>query len=94
MNVNKKFIVEELIKKHIISKKEAKIFVDAFFYELMNSLQNNEEIKISSFGNFTLRNKNPRIGRNPKTGKECIISARKTIQFKASKYLRNLIDSN
>ena len=68
-------------------------FVDAFFDEICRSLMQGEDVKITSFGSFLIKHKKERLGRNPKTKQEALISARKIIKFKASKHLINRINS-
>lgn len=75
------------------SRKEAKDFVDTFFEEIINALEGGEPVKISGFGNFDLRDKKARPGRNPKTGEEFSIEARRVVTFKAGRKLRDRIDS-
>ena len=75
------------------SRKEAKDFVDCFFDEVSQALEDGEEVKISGFGNFELRDKKSRPGRNPKTGEEFDIAARRVVTFKAGRKLRDRIDA-
>ena len=77
-----------------LNKVESKEFVEAFFQEIKQSLKNNEDVKISGFGNFKILNKKERPGRNPKTGEPVTISARKVVTFKASQKLRKRIALN
>ena len=74
-----------------LNKVESKELVEAFFQEIKHSLKNNEDVKISGFGNFKILNKKERPGRNPKTGEPVTISARKVVTFKASQKLRKRI---
>ena len=74
-----------------LNKVESKEVVEAFFQEIKQSLKNNEDVKISGFGNFKILNKKERPGRNPKTGEPVTISARKVVTFKASQKLRKRI---
>ena len=60
---------------------------------ILRNIINKKKVKIAKFGTFTLRKKNQRIGRNPKTSKEATITARKIVRFKASKYLKNKINN-
>ncbi len=75
-----------------ISKSEAKEIVELFFEEIRTTLANGEEIKISGFGNFQLRNKPQRPGRNPKTGEEVPITARRVVTFHASQKLKGMVE--
>lgn len=76
------------------SRKESKDMVDCFFEEIINALESGEPVKISSFGNFELRDKSSRPGRNPKTGEEFAIEARRVVTFKAGRKLRDRIDAH
>ena len=75
-----------------ISKSEAKEIVELFFEEIRTTLANGEEIKISGFGTFQLRNKPQRPGRNPKTGEEVPITARRVVTFHASQKLKGMVE--
>ena len=75
-----------------ISKSESKEIVELFFEEIRTTLANGEEIKISGFGNFQLRNKPQRPGRNPKTGEEVPITARRVVTFHASQKLKGMVE--
>lgn len=77
-----------------INKGDAKEIVEAFFEEIRSALENGEEVKISGFGNFQLRDKPQRPGRNPKTGEEVAITARRVVTFHASQKLKGMVDSN
>lgn len=74
------------------NKREAKELVDAFYAEISNSLEKGQEVRISGFGNFTIRDKPPRPGRNPKTGEEIPISARRVVTFQASQKLKTAVE--
>ena len=67
-----------------VTKNDAKEIVELFFEEIRSTLARGEEIKISGFGNFQLRDKPQRPGRNPKTGEEVPITARRVVTFHAS----------
>lgn len=75
-----------------MSKHDAKEIVELFFEEIRKTLEKGEEIKISGFGNFQLRDKPQRPGRNPKTGEEVPISARRVVTFHASQKLKGMVD--
>ena len=81
-------LVNHLNEKLGLNKVESRELVEAFFNEIKKSLINNEEVKISGFGNFKILNKKERLGRNPKTGEPAIISARRVVTFKAGQKLR------
>lgn len=75
-----------------MTKNDAKEIVELFFEEVRTLLENNNEIKISGFGNFQLRDKPQRPGRNPKTGDEVPISARRVVTFHASQKLKGMVE--
>ena len=91
MAITKLELAEHLNKKMGLPKKDCLNFVNTFFNEISNSLEKGEEVKLSGFGNFSLQKKKARPGRNPKTGKEYIISARTTISFKPGRKLKDKI---
>ncbi len=74
------------------NKGDAKEFVDAFFEEMRAALERGEPVKLSGFGNFEVRQKNARPGRNPKTGKAATISARRVVVFRPGLKLRTLVE--
>ena len=76
MALTKAEMAERLFADVGLNKREAKEFVDAFFDSVRDALERGEQVKLSGFGNFDLRLKNQRPGRNPKTGEEIPISAR------------------
>lgn len=75
-----------------LNKREAKDFVDAFFEELRKALECGSSVKLSGFGNFQLRDKPQRPGRNPKTGEEIPIAARRVVTFHPSQKLKQMVD--
>ena len=91
--VTKADIIEHLHNDLGLNKSECKILVEDFFQEIKTSLINNEEVKLSGFGNFELLNKRARPGRNPKTGEDVTISARRVVTFRAGNKLRKKISS-
>ncbi len=86
-------IVENIYEKVGISKKETAAVVQTIFNTIKETLEDEENVKISGFGNFVIRKKRARRGRNPQTGEEIEISARKVITFKPSNVLKDLINS-
>ena len=86
--ITKSDLVNHLHENMGLNKVESKEIVEAFFEEIKNSLVNDEEVKISGFGNFKILDKKERPGRNPKTGEPAFISARKVVTFKAGQKLR------
>ena len=89
-----KIELSEAIFDHVgLNKREAKEMIDAFFENIAHHLERGIDVKISGFGNFQLRNKTARPGRNPKTGEEIPISARRVVTFHASQKLKDAIES-
>jgi integration host factor subunit alpha len=87
-------IIENVyVKLGGFSKKESAELVDLVFETMKETLAIGEKIKISGFGNFVVREKKERIGRNPQTGEEIKISARKVLTFKPSQVLKNALNS-
>ncbi len=85
-------IAETLYEELGINKREAKDLVDLFFEEIRVSLEANEEVKLSGFGNFELRDKRQRPGRNPKTGEDIPISARRVVTFRPGQKLKARVE--
>ena len=75
-----------------LNKREAKEFVDAWFEAIRRALESGENVKLSGFGNFQLREKGQRPGRNPKTGEEIPISARRVVTFRPGQKLRARVE--
>jgi len=92
MTLTKAELADLLFEKVGLNKREAKDMVEAFFEEIRVKLEQSEEVKLSGFGNFQLRDKQQRPGRNPKTGEEIPISARRVVTFHPSAKLKNLVD--
>ncbi|MCH8492003.1 MAG: integration host factor subunit alpha [Idiomarina sp.] len=82
MALTKAEIAEHLFEKVGINRKDAKELVETFFEEIRHALESGEQVKISGFGNFDLRDKAERPGRNPKTGEDIPISARRVVTFR------------
>jgi integration host factor subunit alpha len=87
-------LAEMLFEQVGLNKREAKDMVETFFDEIREALQRGESVKLSGFGNFQLRDKPQRPGRNPKTGEEIPISARRVVTFHASQKLKALIEAD
>ncbi len=85
-------IVEKVYDKIGFSKKEASELVEMVFDTMKHVLQSGEKIKISGFGNFVVRTKNERVGRNPQTGEQIKISARKVLTFRPSQVLKAMLN--
>ena len=73
--------------------RSAKEIVEAFFEEIRTSLESSEQVKLSGFGNFDLRDKRQRPGRNPKTGEEIPISARRVVTFRPGQKLKQKVEA-
>ncbi|MDZ4813683.1 MAG: integration host factor subunit alpha [Pseudomonadota bacterium] len=93
MALTKSELAERLFENVGLNKREAKEFVDAFFEVMREALQRGEQIKLSGFGNFDLRSKNRRPGRNPKTGEEIPISARRVVTFRPGQKLKVRVEA-
>ena len=76
-----------------LNKREAREIVEMFYTEISEALEKNDNVKISGFGNFELREKKSRPGRNPKTGEEVPISARRVVTFKPGQKLRSRVET-
>lgn len=87
-------IVETVYEKVGFSRKESAELVDLVFDLMKETLENGNKIKISGFGNFVVRNKRSRKGRNPQTGQEIQITARRVLTFKPSQVLRKAINAH
>lgn len=94
MAVTKADLADTLFNELGLNKREAKEFVELFFEKIRVALESGESVKLSGFGNFGVREKNPRPGRNPKTGEEIPISARRVVTFKASQKLKDRVATN
>ncbi len=92
MTLTKAELCDLLFEKVGLNKREAKDMVEAYFEEIALALEGGEEVKLSGFGNFDLRDKPQRPGRNPKTGEEIPISARRVVSFHASAKLKLAVD--
>jgi len=88
MTLTKADFAEQLFDELGISKREAKDMLELFFEEIKEALEQGEPVKISGFGKFRLSDKVGRPGRNPKTGEEIPITARRVVTFKASQKLK------
>lgn len=86
-------MAEKLYVELGLSKREAKDMVELFFEEIRECLKDNEQVKLSGFGNFDLRDKRQRPGRNPKTGEEIPISARRVVTFRPGQKLKSRVES-
>ncbi len=87
-------LAEMLFERVGLNKREAKDIVDTFFEEIRDALARGEAVKLSGFGNFQVRNKPPRPGRNPKTGETIPIAARRVVTFHASQKLKGAVENS
>ena len=91
MTLTKSDIVENLNNEIGLNKREAKELVDMLFNDIKNILSEGHEVKLSGFGNFQLRDKSSRPGRNPRTGEDVKISARRVVTFKPGQKLKDSV---
>nr|WP_218837298.1 MULTISPECIES: integration host factor subunit alpha [Gilliamella] len=94
MTLTKADIADRLADKFNIDRQEAKVLVELFFEEIRVALEKGEPVKLSGFGNFTIRDKNSRPGRNPKTGESVDISARRVVTFRPGIKFRDRVEKN
>jgi integration host factor subunit alpha len=94
MTLTKAELADLLFEEVGLNKREAKEMVETFFDEIRTSLEAGDLVKLSGFGNFQLRDKPQRPGRNPKTGEDMPISARRVVTFHPSNKLKTLVDKN
>lgn len=90
--LTKSEMADKLFEELGLNKREAKELVEQFFEEIRVCLENNEQVKLSGFGNFDLRDKRQRPGRNPKTGEEIPISARRVVTFRPGQKLKARVE--
>ncbi len=93
MALTKADFAEKLFDELGLNKREAKEMVELFFEEIKSSLEEGKQVKISGFGKFELRDKNSRPGRNPKTGEEVPITARRVVTFRSGQKLKARVES-
>ncbi len=86
-------MAEKLFDEVGLNKREAKEMVDLFFENIRSALETGRQVKLSGFGNFDLRDKSERPGRNPKTGEEIPISARRVVTFRPGQKLRARVEN-
>ena len=94
VNLTKKEIINSIYMQIGFSKKISESILDDIFQILLKNIISEKKVKIAKFGTFVLKKKNERIGRNPKTKEEKIISERNVILFKPSKELKKFINQN
>ena len=93
MALTKADMAERLFDELGLNKREAKDMVEMFFEEIRTALENGQQVKLSGFGNFDLREKRQRPGRNPKTGEEIPISARRVVTFRPGQKLKARVEA-
>ncbi len=93
MALTKADMGEKLYEELGLNKREAKELVEMFFEEMKLALESGDQVKLSGFGNFDLRQKNERPGRNPKTGEEIPISARRVVTFRPGRKLKTRVEA-
>lgn len=93
MALTKADLVEKLLDETELNKRDAKLLVDQFFEEVKTALEDGRAVKLSGFGNFDLRDKRQRPGRNPKTGEEIPITARRVVTFKPGQKLKAKVEA-
>lgn len=93
MALTKADMAERLFEELGLNKREAKEIVEMFFEEIRTALENGQQVKLSGFGNFDLRDKNERPGRNPKTGEEIPITARRVVTFRPGQKLKSRVEA-
>jgi len=93
MALTKAEMAEKLFEELGLNKREAKEIVESFFEEIRGALEKGHQVKLSGFGNFDLRDKNQRPGRNPKTGEEIPITARRVVTFRPGQKLKSRVEA-
>jgi integration host factor subunit alpha len=93
MALTKAEMAEHLFDELGLNKREAKDIVEMFFEEIRAALERGEQVKLSGFGNFDLREKKERPGRNPKTGEEIPITARRVVTFRPGQKLKSRVEA-
>ena len=93
MALTKAAIAEKLFEELGLNKREAKELVEMFFEEIRSALEEGQQVKLSGFGNFDLRDKKQRPGRNPKTGEEIPITARRVVTFRPGQKLKQRVEA-
>ena len=94
MTLTKAELADLLFERVGLNKREAKDMVEMFFEEVRAALESGDGVKLSGFGNVQLRDKPQRPGRNPKTGEEIPITARRVVTFHASQKLKAMVEKN
>ena len=93
VTLTKADMAELLFEERGLNRREAKELVETFFEEVSSALEKGSDVKLSGFGNFSLRSKNERPGRNPKTGEPISITARRVVTFRPGRKLKTRIEA-
>lgn len=93
MALTKADMAERLFEELGLNKREAKELVEFFFEEVRSALENGQQVKLSGYGNFDLRDKKQRPGRNPRTGQEIPITARRVVTFRPGQKLKARVEA-
>lgn len=91
--LSKADLVDKLCEELALSRPDARRLVEQFFESMRDALEQGEHVKLSGFGNFILRDKSARPGRNPKTGEVVPVTARRVVTFKAGSKLKARVES-
>ena len=94
INLTKKDLTNSIYMQIGFSKLVSESLIDEFFALILLNLKKEKIVKLSNFGTFILRAKNPRIGRNPKTGEDVMISSRRVVTFRAGQKLKARVENN
>ncbi len=92
ITLTKADMVEHLFEELGLNKREAKDLIEMFFEEVRDALETGKNVKLSGFGNFMLRDKTQRPGRNPKTGEEIPVTARRVVTFRPGQKLKQRVE--
>ena len=93
MTITKNDLVQIILESSELNRVEAGKFIEDFFEVIIQSLEQGDKVKVPGFGNFILRDKKARMGRNPKTKEEFPIDARRVVSFRASSILKDALKS-
>lgn len=94
MTITKSDLIDTVLNHSSLRKTDGAKFVDDFFEVMIKQLERGDSVKVPGFGNFILRDKVSRLGRNPKTKKEYPIEARRVVSFRTSNLLKSMVKEN
>ena len=86
-------LIDEVARVADLSRKHSELIIDIFFQSIVNALEKGEKIELRGFGSFRIRQRNARQGRNPKTGEEIPISARRVVTFRPGQKLKSRVEA-